>query len=345
MATIGTKPNLVDVVSRTAPDGSIAAIAELLNQTNEVTNDIPWIEGNLDNGHRVSVRTGLPSTTWRKLNAGVPNTKSKTQQITEATAMLHARGEIDKDVANQNGNRENFRITENMAHIEAMNEEFVATLFYGDSTTAPEEFLGLAPRYNSLTATNGGNIIDAAGTQSDNSSIWLIGFAEDTICGIYPKGTAAGLTHLPIMDASGDGCSIVEDGSGNKYRALVDEFQWKVGIAVKDWRYAVRIANIDISNLVGESSQADLIRLMLKADQLLPTRTSVRKGFYMNRTVKSMLPIQGFDASGGGTAGNGAAVKVQESLNQFGDPVGQMSFMGIPIRTVDQLTITEARIT
>ena len=76
MATLAvTNPTLLDVTKALDPDGSIAAVAEILNETNEVLQDMTMIEGNLATGHRTTVRTGLPAPTWRKLYQGVQPTK------------------------------------------------------------------------------------------------------------------------------------------------------------------------------------------------------------------------------------------------------------------------------
>src|SRR3954469_7430597 len=125
MATIGTLTNIVDVAKRTDPDGSIAAIAELLNQTNEVIPDVPFMEGNLPTGHRASIRTGLPTIYFRRLNQGVPPSKSTTAQVDEATCMMEGRGQIDRDLAMLNGNTAEFRASENAPFIESMGQTFV----------------------------------------------------------------------------------------------------------------------------------------------------------------------------------------------------------------------------
>ena len=49
-------PNLVNVTKRLDPDGTIASIAEILNQNNPILEDIPLVEGNLPTGHRNRTR-------------------------------------------------------------------------------------------------------------------------------------------------------------------------------------------------------------------------------------------------------------------------------------------------
>ena len=332
MATLGSNVlTLSDWAKRLDPDGKVPRIVELLAQTNEVIADMLWIEGNLPTGHRTTVRTGLPTVTWRLLNQGVQPSKSRTAQIDEAAGMLEAYSEVDRDLAELNGNTAEFRLSEARAFIEAMNQEFASTLFYGNSSVDPEEFTGLANRYSSLSGNISQNILDGGGTGSDNSSIWLVNWGDQTCCGIFPKGSKAGLQHEDI------GLVTVETAAGvggARMRAYQDHWQWKAGIALKDWRYAVRIANIDISNLVSKTSAADLFDLMIKAIHRIPNMGIGKPVFYMNRTVHQMLDIQSRDDV---ISGGGLKFENVEGKQMF-------SFRGIPVRKVDALTETEAQV-
>ncbi|MXF24183.1 major capsid protein, partial [Escherichia coli] len=84
-------------------------------------------------------------------------------------------------------------LSEDRAFIEAMNQAMAQTLFYGDSSVNPQQFMGLSSRYSSLSAGNAQNIIDAGGTGTDNTSIWLVVWGENTVHGIFPKGQKAGI--------------------------------------------------------------------------------------------------------------------------------------------------------
>lgn len=336
MATLAsTALTLVDYAKRIDPatDSVTTAIAELLSETNEILDDMLWKEGNLPTGHRITMRTGLPSTTWRKLNAGVPSSKSTTAQVDESVGMLEALSEVDKDLADLNGGTSRFRMSEVKAFIEAMNIEMADTLFYGDHTTAPEEFLGLAARYDTISgATNGQNILSGGGSGSDNTSIWVVGWGEDTVYGIFPKGSTAGLVHTPGQGSAGGGADWAFDSNNNRYRAYIDHFQWKCGVALKDWRYVVRIANIDVSNLVADSSAADLIKLLSRALDRFPSTKGIKPAIYCNRTVYSMLKIQALNKSS-------SALAVEKALDQF-----KLTFLGVPIRQCDSILLTESTI-
>lgn len=332
MATLGaTVLTLADFAKSLDPNGRVATVIELLSQQNDILTDMLWKEGNLPTGERTTVRTGLPTVAWRLLNQGVAGSKSTKAQIDEQTGMLEAWSEVDKDLAELNGNTSAFRLSEAKAFIEAMNQEMAQTLFYGNSGLAPEEFTGLSIRYSSLSATNAQNIVSGSGSGSDNSSVWLVCWGDNSIHGIYPKGSMAGLMHEDL------GLVTVESSAGiggTRLRAYQDHWQWKCGIALKDWRYCVRIPNIDISNLVAKSSAADLIELMIKAIYRIPNLSGTRPVFYMNRTCGQMLDIQRRDdvVTGGGLT--------YENV----DGKRVMSFRGIPIRICDQLLETESAV-
>lgn len=335
MATIGSSYlTLADAAKLMDPKGNVVDVVELLSLTNEVLTDMLFKEGNLPTGEQLSVRTGLPTVAWRMAYQGVPVSKSTTAQVTESCGLLTGRYEIDRLVADLNGNTAAFRATEAKAFTAEMNIEMASTLFYGNSGTAPAEFTGLAPRYSSLSAANGENILSAAGAGSDNSSVYLIGWG-DPVYGVYPKGTKAGLVRedLGVIDAF--------DASNNRYRAYAELWEWKMGLALRDWRYVVRIANIDLSDLAGlATTQATtastyLPKLMSRALDRIPTPNGVRLAFYANRSVLSLLRVAAMEKSS-------SAIAIEAGLNQFGQTIHTTKFLGVPVRVSDALTNTEA---
>lgn len=339
MTTLATgQLTLVDWAKRLDPNGNVPAVAELLSQTNDVLEDAVFVEGNLPTGHRVVIRTGLPTVYWRMLNAGVPTSKSTTAQVDEACGMMEARSHIDTDLAKLNGNTAAFRLSEDTSFIEAMNQLQCETLFYGNPGVDPKTYLGLATRYGTISgAGNAQNILDAGGTGSDNTSVYLVVWGEQTVFCPFPKGSQAGLQHKDLGEES------VPDADGNYYQALRTLYQWKNGLVVKDWRYVVRICNIDVSDLVGltgtqaASASTELIKMMSRAIDRIPNLNMGRAAFYGNRTVSSLLRIMALQKST-------SALGIQDALNQFGQPAKQLNFLGIPVRKVDRLLNTEARV-
>lgn len=346
MATLGLggKVTLLDWAKSIDPDGSTATVVELLQQTNEILLDMPFIEGNLPTGHKTTVRTGLPVAIWRQMYQGVPPSKSLRAQIEDACGMLETRSEVDRDLADLNGNTAAFRLSEAEAFVEGMNQTMAQTLIYGNTAINPERFMGLAPRFSTISgATNAQNIIDAGGTGSVNTSVWLVVWSPNTVTGIFPKGSKAGIFHedLGLIDAF--------DANNNRFRAYADHWQWKNGITMRDWRYVVRICNIDVTDLVTQATtQATaaatiLIKLMVRAMARIPFMGKGTPVFYANRTVKEMLAIQALDRSQN-------AVAFMPGVQQFGTISpgsvnnGVVSVLGVPVRTVDQILSTEARV-
>lgn len=325
-----TNPTLLDLKNVMDPDGSIANVVEILNETNEVLDDMTWIEGNLPTGHQTSIRTGIPAATWRKLYGGVQPNKSTVVKITDSCGSLEQYAEIDKALADLNGNSAAWRLSEDRAHIEGMSQELADTLFYGSEATEPEAFTGFAPRFNSLSAANGDNIVSGAGAGADNTSIWLVVWGPNTVHGIYPKGTKAG---LEITDK---GQVTVEDadGSGGRMEAYRTHYKWNCGVTVRDWRYIVRIANIDSSDLTKDAATgADLVDLMAQALELIPSLGMGRAAFYCNRRVKSFLRRQ-------------IRNNIKQSTLSMENIAGKhvLTFDGLPVRRCDAITITEAAV-
>jgi hypothetical protein len=333
MATLASGSlTLADWAKRNDPDGKVPVVAELLSQSNEILEDAVFQEGNLPTGHRVVIRTGLPTAYWRSINQGIPTSKSTTVQVDESVGMLEAYARVDKDLAELNGNTSAFRLSEDTAFLEAMNQAQASTLMYGNPATDPRQYLGLASRYGAISgAGNSQNIIDAGGTSTNNTSIYLVVWGENTVFCTFPKGSKAGLVH------EDQGVLTVYDANNNPYQAYQTHYGWKNGLVVKDWRYVVRIANVNTANLVAESGAADLVKLMSRALDRIPNFSMGRAAFYMNRTVYSMLRVQALNKSQN-------AISVQQGLNQFGTPQSWTSFEGVPLRRVDQLLNTEARV-
>ena len=340
MATLATTNlTLADWAKRTDPDGRIPVVAELLSQTNEILDDAVFKEGNLPTGERVVIRTGLPTVYWRALNQGIPNSKSTTAQVDEACGILEARSEVDKDLAMLNGNTAQFRLSEDTAFLEAMNQTQAQTMFYGNPSTEPKSFLGLAGRYSTLTGTIGTNVLDAGGaTATSQSSIFLVCWGDNTVYCPFPKGSKAGLIHEDLGEQT------VYD-SGNRMQAYSTRYQWKNGLVVKDWRYVVRIANIESSVLLAQTGDqattavdTNIVNLMARAIYKIPNMSVGRCAFYMNRKIHAGLSSMALSKSQN-------VLAINDGLSQFGKPHAFLSFLGVPLRKCDQLINTEAVVT
>jgi len=332
MSTIGNQLfTLADWAAQFGPETSnVVPVVEILNETNAILLDMLWKEGNLDTGHKHVIRTGLPTPTWRLLNYGVQPTKSTTAPVIDTCGNLEAYSQVDKKLADMGGKTREVRASQDAGHIEGMNQTIADAIFYGNQATAPETFTGLAARYNDLSAESGENIVDAGGTGSDNTSIWLVTWGERASFGIFPKGKQGGLR---VNDQGEDR---VQDADGGYYQAYITHFEWECGLSVCDWRYNVRIANIDVSELAdaGETgfNGAALEMLMIEAVHLLPSTETGQSVFYCNRNVMTALHKLAVTKT-----------NAHLSYDEFGGKKVMM-FAGIPVRRCDALLNTETRV-
>ena len=329
---------LVDIAKRADSKGQALAIAELLSQQNDILEDIVWRPSNEMTSHKEGIRTGLPDIYWRSYNQGTPNSKSTTAQVVEPLAMAEARSHIDAKLLELNGNSASWRMTEEAPFVEAMGQGVAGKLFNGNVAVDQKTFSGFATRYSSTGAGNGNNVLLAGGAGADNASVYLVGWGENTAFGIYPKGTAGG---LKIKDL---GMDDVNDSDGNPYQAAKTLYQWDCGLCVKDWRYVARIANIDMSDWLGVTgtqawtSSTHVLKLMVKALARIPNKANCRLAFYANRSVGEGLMIQAMDRS------SASVMSIQDSVNQFGQNMKQLTVLGIPVRIVDQLGVAETAV-
>lgn len=335
-------PTLLDVARVLDPDGSIADVVAVLQQYNDILDDIPWIEGNLPTGNLTTIQTSKAAPSKRLLNAGVVPTKSTTGQLNDACSIYENRSQIDINLANLNGNLKAFRRTQDTPMIEGFSDALATDLIYGDAAVTPEAFNGFATRYFSLgsTYTTSTQIIDAGGTGSDNTSVYLVQWGRGKVMGIYPRGTKAGLQFedLGIQEV------IKNTTTGETMRAYVSWMQWLCGLAVQDYRCVVRIANIDVSNLLTSGDTSDtstnLLKWMSMAIDMLPPGMSGTPVFYANQTVRSMLRVKMQDKSN-------IHLRMEELANGVPGitrrPV--LTFQGIPVRRIDSILKTESPVT
>ena len=283
-----------DLHTRLNPDGTIAKVVELLSQRNTVTADIPWVQCNAEGGHMVTQRTKLGSSEYRQLNQGIDPSKGEASQIKEIYATDEDRSHIDIDQPPENCNLKEYLAGEAMPHMMQMANKFEGNIWYANAEQNPGEFTGFAPRFNKLTVNNNSrNVIDGGGDGSGNASIYIVCWGPETVHGIYPKANAKnkgmqyGITHRHFGEDD------VEDSNNKKYRAYVDWFQWKHGLAIPDWRYVVRIANIKISDLADDNDDAaDLNELIVTGLEHIEDVNMGEPRIYMNRTISKYLRLQ-----------------------------------------------------
>lgn len=324
MATIADQgfPTLVNVVRRMKPDGSVETqLANTLTKLTPILRDMPMVEGNLPTGHRMSSVTALPSPTWRKLNQGLTPTKGETQPFDETCGLMEAISKIDVDLADLNGSAPAYRMGEDELFLEGMSQEASRAIFYESAIQNPERIQGLSTRYPKSTGYTASGYVKLSGTPSSSTlcqSIWIITWDPSRIFGIFPKGSIGGLQR------EDKGKQFVLDANNAQFEAYVTQFKWKIGVGVKDYRYAVRLqwdptdtAQTDASKTLFSDLQTAL-GTVWEAD--------ARTRIYMSRTSRNKLAAQ-------------LAQNDTRYLEWSTGPDGELiqKFLGVPIRITDTL--------
>lgn len=329
MSTIADSgfPNLRNVTSRLTPAGSIEqAIAEVLTKQIDWLEDVPWSEGSEATGDLVTERTGLPSPKWRKLNQGIDPSKSETAQFTEACGMLEDYSKVDVDLADLHGNANSFRASEDKAFVEAFSEEVARAIFYESAVDNPEMIHGLSPRYAATSGYKASSyVLKGTNAGVNCHSVWLIDWNPDKISGLFGKGSKAGLV---IQDL---GQVLTNAPNAKEFLAYVTRFQWKCGIRVKDYRYAVRFQwDPDDAAFVASAKG-----LYLAMQDMLETifKCSENARFYMNRTSMKLLRAQ--------MASNDDNYLEYATLSGGGGRK-LAHFLGVPVRVTDSLVAETA---
>lgn len=324
--------------------GKIATLVDLLSQQNGVLEDCLAVECQQGNSFEYTQVVKLPTPTRRVYNQGVAATMAAVaKQITTCSEYADW-SKFDDSLARLGGNLAELRGTEDALHMEAMGQQVASDLFYGNRATDPTQFTGFSNIYNTVSTSVSNianNVIDCGGTQNTNASMWLITWGPKHIHTLFPKGIPAGLQHRDL------GLLPALDSNSNEFLAWRTWMQWNIGLAIHDWRFAVRAANIDVS-LFGTGNAANLINILaamvykppVMPAGVAPVQTSDapdkvtigRSAIYCNRTVFLALDLQAQNKT-----------NVLLKMEQW-DGHSILTYRGIPIRTVDALTNSETRV-
>lgn len=330
MATIGQNYlTLKDLYSQMEGDGKVTAtIIDMFVSSNAILEDAVAVECNQGTNHITTVRNGLPQPQFRKFYQGVECQKGDYTTVTDGTSMLDDYSEVDKKLADINGNTAQFRLNEAEAHIQGMNKTVKTNIFYGSKGKNACAFDGIATRYNKISSTEGDlgyQVVDAGGTGSDNTSIYFITWGDRHTHLLYPKGSKAGLQR----EDKGQQTVQLNGKNVEMYR---DYFSWDIGLTVRNYRSSGRICNIDISDLQGANA-ADLVDLMVDLYYRIEEHaTNGKTIIYCNNTVRTALHKQAMKKT-----------NVNLTIDEYaGKPI--VKFLGIPIKACSEILNSEARV-
>lgn len=326
------------------PDGKVSVLINMMSQTNAILEDMMAVECQAAASYYWTQIVALPTPTRRAYNQGVAATLSGVGKQVTTCEMYGDWVKSDEALLSLGGDINTLRAQEVQIHAEKLGQAVAYDLFYGSKIGDPLQITGLTNIYNFVTSANPiyQNVLDAGGTGTDNCSLWLVGWGELQTVTIFPNGRPTGLNIkdydlLPAPDAN-----------GLMFPAYQSYLSWEIGLAVKDWRYNVRICNIDVSDLAG-ATPFNLLHGLARIVDRPPTipmgvgpvqatdnpfgNSMPRSAIYTNRTVHTWLSIQASDKT-----------NMLLTMQQWG---GQsvLTYRGIPIRIVDALTNAETRVT
>lgn len=333
-----TNPTLLDYALELKADPATKGAGEFIMmaaETNEILADMVVQECNDGTKHKSVIVPGIPEPTFRKLYGFVQPSRVQGVPISDNCAMLEDYLQVDKALADLNNNSDRFMMSQAKGITEGFNKKVASSLFYANEATQPEAFTGFAPRFNSLSAANAENIVDAAEGNAVHgsmvhTSIYIVNWGDFQCHAIFPKGSKAGLQINDKGQVTVQDTSAADGAGGGLMEAYRTHFRWDLGLAVPDWRHVVRIANIDTTALTKNANAgADLIDLITQGLEVIHS-TGGRPAIYCGRTIRSFLRRQ-------------IANKVAQSTLTM-DTVGGkrvVAFDGIPVRRCDAILSTE----
>ena len=332
---------------RMDPDGKSSSLVNLLSQHNAILEDAYAMECQTGNAFQFTQVVKLPQPTRRVFNQGVVAGMAAVAKQTQVCSEYGDWSKFDASLARLNGNLAELRANEDMLHMEGLSQQVATDMFYASRALDPTQFTGFANIYSTVTTSTSqiaANVIDGGGTQSTNASMWLVTWGPKHLNTIFPKGIPAGMVHRDFGDMTP-----LTDANGNEFPGYRSWLQWDIGIAIQDWRYGVRTANIDVT-LFGTGSAANLIEILAAMVYKPPTMpagvgpvqtsdsvpdklTNGRSAIYVNRTIFLALDLQAQNKT-----------NILLKMDEWDGHV-VLTYRGIPIRNVDALTITESRVT
>lgn len=335
MAVLGsTYWNLIDAL-KMQDKAADAAIAEVLHIFTPFLKDANVQTCNKGTKHASMIRSDLPTVAFGALYQGIAQSKGIYTSVEDTTGFVEGLSSVDKRLLDlyptETGK---LRMMEAQGFLEAIAQTLASAIWYSNTNINGKQFHGLGARY--ATSSNP-NVVLGGGSGSDNTSIWFVTHGDMQTSVIVPQGIPAG------VQREDKGEQRVLDASNNPYYVKEEMFSQHMGITVKDWRWNVRIPNIDVSDVTAGTVRINaLLRRgyhklhgthayqMDKPGQASPGRTVI----YMNRTLYEALDAESVNRPGG--TDNFIRLTPMEIQ---GEEV--MSWRGMPIRRDDTLLNTE----
>lgn len=309
-------------------EGPARKILEVAQDRNAMISTMLVGMGNEVDGHTTVQRTDYIEGNFTSINEPVLSESSHTEEIRDSAGTLEVFSVIAKRIVERSANPAQTRFQEDTAAMIGMSQKMENEFFNGNKLINQKGFTGLAARYPDLLTANNRpseQVIDAAGSGSDNTSMWLVSWDQLGTSMFFGKNYVGG---LKVHDFGKTNWTV----GGGEIMAYVNHFEWNMGLSIRDYRSVARIANIDVSDLA--AGTVTLVPLMIKAWYKIPSALQTqRKAWYCATEVLEALTIEA-------QAQTNTYLTIQ---NFEGIPITM--FFGIPIFRSDKIGVTDDAIT
>ena len=293
----------------------------------------------------IATRTdSLPVASTRRFNEGIQATASKNIPINDPIALFEDYSEVDKDLWEIQNDPNAWRADQDMNHIEGLFQLMESMLLYGSLAVNPGAFNGLSTRFNNLTSLPNGdatwkpNVWNGGASTGSTTSAWMIEFGDDSVYGIYPPNTPAGLSVRDLGEVTKELASgTTAVGMNYLYQVLRTMLRWYLGIQIADERAVQRIANINPTALSSNNFDENVF---IEAKNWLP-RAGEAPGtvILVNRDLKTQIDIRAVSQK----INTYFTPPSNGSMDVFGKAVTR--FQNIPIYTAEKILSTESVVT
>jgi hypothetical protein len=295
----------------------------------------------------IAVRTdSLPVASTRTFNQGIQPTAAKNAPISDPIALFEDYSEVDKDLWELQNDPNAWRADQDMNHVEGLFQLMESTLIYGSLSQNAGAFNGLATRFNNKESYPNGdqswvpNVWDGGGSSVTNvTSAWMIEFGDDSVYGIYPPNTPAGLSIRDLGEVTKElATGTASTGLNYLYQVLRTLLRWYMGIQIADERCVQRIANINPTALSSPGTFDE--NIFIQAKNWLP-RAGEAPGtvILVNRNLKTQIDIRAVSQK----INTYFTPPSDNSMDVFGKAVTK--FQNIPIYVAEKILSTETAIT
>jgi len=353
MTVNGTRAlTYADLLKGLDPKGNFAhRVVDMCVRANEMLDDITVIEANNGTSLETTIRTGIPKPVWTTYYGGIPSNKASKARAKATCGRMGTKILIDKELydtaAGKSKEAANALLADEiMSAQNGMRLEMGSTLIYGLLDDNPLAFNGLFKHYTAYSTGEEGDenaahyVLDAFGkgggankaSEDKLGSIALVGWSPNTITCFHPEGAATG--GIEVREKFMDNVHDPDRGGDATYAAYVQYIYWTLGLAVRDPRYAGRIANIQRDDILnGTDKGASYIELIDRLSMRVYDDQGVKQAWYMDKGVwESVCTL--FSRM---TRANAISFQNVEGRKE-------RKLFGIPVRLQDAMRVNEEKV-